>query len=88
MQVNNLGLVQEDSFYLMRVPQISDSLLSLGAIPLCVLLHKETDARNVYVEYGKVYNYNGYSLRLIAKLMTSNTSETPILSSYKIKLGD
>jgi hypothetical protein len=88
MQVNNLGLIKQDNFYLMRVPQVSDYLTSLGSIPLCVLLDKETDARNVYVEYGKVYNYNGYSLRLIAKLMTSNTSETPILSSYKIKLGD
>ena len=88
MQVNNLGLLHSNSFYLMRVPQVSDSLFSLGSIPLCVLLDKETDARNVYVEYGKVYNYNGYSLRLIAKLMTSDTSETPILSSYKIKLGD
>lgn len=88
IQVSNLGLLNSDNFYLLRIPQVSDSLFSLGAAPFCVLLNKETDARNVYVEYGKVYNYNGYALRFIAKLITSNTSETPILSSYKIKLGD
>jgi len=53
----------------------------------CILFLKDFDAKNCYVEYSVKDNNIGF-LVVKAKLQTSDNSITPIISSYKIKLGD
>ena len=79
--VNNLNSLNNESFYLMRMPntqQMNGFIATLA---------NETDIRNGYIEYDQEINNNFYNVRLIAKMKTNNVSTTPILSSYKIKLG-
>jgi hypothetical protein len=53
----------------------------------CILFLKDFDAKNCYVEYPVKDNNIGFFI-VKARLQTSDNSITPIISSYKIKLGD
>lgn len=79
---NNLNSLNNESFYLMRIPD-NKSVANL----FVAIVNGETDIKNAYIEYDQEMKSNFYNLRLIAKMKTNNVSITPILSSYKIKLG-
>lgn len=83
--VMNLDNLNSKSFYLTR-SAIGGTIPALNLYN--VILSKDNSAKNAYIEYNQ-QNYNlMYDCILIAKLKTSSTYESPVLSSYKIKLGD
>ncbi len=79
---NNLSSLNGESFYLMRIPGNDTNMNMFLAV-----LSGETDIKNAYIEYDQENKSNFYNLRVIAKMKTNDVSITPILSSYKIKLG-
>lgn len=83
--VANLQQIDTNSFYLMRdQPLAGDYDLKNK---FYIILDRSTDIKNGYFEYQS-QNDLMYLLKLIAKFSTSDKTQTPILSSYKIKLGD
>ena len=83
--VANLQQIDANSFYLMRdQPLAGDSDIKNK---FYIILDKSTDIKNGYFEYQN-QNDLMYLLKFIAKFTTSDKTQTPILSSYKIKLGD
>lgn len=79
-KVDNLSLLDKNSYYLMRV------ILDEGQ-RFIVVLDSSNDARNGYIEYQEQDIFT-YKVSLIANLKTNLETRTPILSSYKIKVGD
>jgi hypothetical protein len=73
----NLG---KENFYLMAVDPTQYILV----------LHNQVDIKDAYVEFPRQTGFatQNKEVSLIAKLKTTNTSKTPILGSYKIKLGE
>jgi hypothetical protein len=77
---SSLSSLNKDNFYLMKMVNYNSAYL--------VVLHSETNIRNAYIEYPNKSLVNPKQVSLFAKLKTSNNAVTPIISSYKIKLGD
>jgi hypothetical protein len=75
-EVGNLSQVKENEFCLLR-----------KEIFFYILVNKQLNAKNLYIEYKKEQNFV-YNLRIIAKLKSNNKNKSPIISSYKVKLGD
>jgi hypothetical protein len=82
-QVNSLEELDENSFYLMRSLIDPSSL----AQQFYIVVSPQNNSKNLFVEYRGVGNLL-YSLRLTARLKSNVDYKTPILASYKIKLGD
>jgi hypothetical protein len=83
--VANLQQIDIDSFYLMRDQPLAGNYDVKNKF--YIILDKSTDIKNGYFEYQN-QNDLMYLLKFIAKFTTSDKTQTPILSSYKIKLGD
>jgi hypothetical protein len=83
--VSNLEQLDVNSFYLMRDQPLEGDYDIKNKF--YIILDKSSDIKNGYFEYQN-QNDLMYFLRLVAKLKTNDKSKTPILSSYKIKLGD
>jgi hypothetical protein len=79
----NLENLDGSTYYLLR--NFSDSLN--GFSRFAAILSKEINSKNVYVEYQQKGDFV-YNLTVKAKLKTGDQARTPVLSSYKIKLGD
>jgi len=79
----NLENLDGNTYYLLR--NFSDSLN--GFSRFAAILSKEINSKNVYVEYQQKGDFV-YNLTVKAKLKTGDQARTPVLSSYKIKLGD
>lgn len=73
----NLG---KENFYLM----------AFNPSQYILVLHNQVDIKDAYVEFPRQTGFatQNKEVSLIAKLKTTNTSKTPILGSYKIKLGE
>jgi hypothetical protein len=78
--VDSLDLVDLSTFFLTR--NIVDTEQSY-----VILVDKNLNAKNGYVEFFNE-NENQVYVTVKATLSTSDTSLSPILSSYKLKLGD
>ncbi|NDB81547.1 MAG: hypothetical protein EB127_02175 [Alphaproteobacteria bacterium] len=83
--VTNLDQLDSNSFYLLRDQPVADNYDIKNKF--YIILSKDTDIKNGYFEYQS-QNELMYYLRLVAKFKTTDKTKTPILSSYKIKLGD
>jgi hypothetical protein len=82
-QVNTLEELDDNSFYLMRSLTYTNSFSQ----QFYVIVSPKNNSKNLFVEYRGVGNLL-YSLTLTANLKSNVDYKTPILSSYKIKLGD
>jgi hypothetical protein len=84
MNTNNISSVSNKEYYLLRYNNVIDSITKDG---FCVILNKEIDAKNCYIEHYKKRSET-VLVGLMATLKTSDSSSTPILSSFKIKIGE
>ena len=79
----NFENLNTSTYYLLR--NFDDSLSGFNRF--AAILSKEINSKNVYVEYQQKGNFV-YNLTVKAKLKTVDQANTPVLLSYKIKLGD
>lgn len=79
----NLENLNGSNYYLLR----NFNLSFAGVNQFVALLSKEVNSKNVYIEYQQKGDFI-YYLNVKAKLKTADQTRTPVLSSYKIKLGD
>lgn len=79
----NLETLNNNNYYLSRNFNSSFG----GVNQFIALLSKQVNSKNVYIEYQQKGNFV-YNLTAKAKLKTGDETRTPVLSSYKIKLGD
>lgn len=84
MNTNNISSISNKEYYLLRYNNVKDSITKDG---FCVILNKEIDAKNCYIEHYKKRSET-VLVGLMATLKTSDSSSTPILSSFKIKIGE
>lgn len=77
---NTLSNLGKENFY----------LLSVSPDFYVVVLHSEVDMKDAYLEFPKQAGEftSEWKISLIAKFKTANNAKTPILGSYKIKLGE
>jgi hypothetical protein len=80
-RVENLSLLNKDSYYLIRRQTNVGSVFN-------VVLSTDNSSKNAYIEYQEKQQDLFYYVSLVAKLKSTNETRTPILSSYKIKVGD
>lgn len=83
-RVFGLEDLSEDCFYLLKTPTNNSPSFNT----FYILFNRNTNLKNVYTEYIAPSSDFFYQLQFIAKLKTADSIESPILSSYKIKLGD
>ena len=82
---NNILEISQNQYYLLRYNNVTvDNVTRNG---FCAVVNKDINARNCYIEHYKKGS-DAVAVALVASLRTSDPSKTPILSSFKIKIGE